>query len=252
MSPKSCQLDSFLRGSVAIPRSKGRASATSARWMRSKWRKFALMRWCWHWRLGNTASSRRRNSRDQASARTQSRAGSGAGGCGAATVASSRRAAGDSAHGRDGSRGRMRRGGAAEPPPSRGAVGHAPPARKGPARHRQPPRDARTQRHPDRSLEPPPRDITRKHGIPLTSPARTLLDLAVTLPQRELDRAVEEAEVQRRVSLHSLNEQFGRTVAPRHRGTRQSDPHRPRVHPPRSGAANARVDPRVKARRTRP
>jgi very-short-patch-repair endonuclease/predicted transcriptional regulator of viral defense system len=62
-----------------------------------------------------------------------------------------------------------------------------------------------------------PRDITRKHGIPLTSPARTLLDLAVTLAQRELDRAVEEAEVQRRVSLHSLNEQFSRY--PSHRGT---------------------------------
>jgi very-short-patch-repair endonuclease len=61
-----------------------------------------------------------------------------------------------------------------------------------------------------------PRDATRKHGIPVTSPARTLLDLAATLPQRELDRAVEQAQVQRQASLHSLNEQFARY--PGHRG----------------------------------
>ena len=34
-------------------------------------------------------------------------------------------------------------------------------------------------------------DATRKDGIPVTSPARTLLDLAATLPQRDLDRATE-------------------------------------------------------------
>jgi very-short-patch-repair endonuclease len=62
-----------------------------------------------------------------------------------------------------------------------------------------------------------PRDATRKHGIPVTSPARTLLDLAATLPHRDLDRAVEQAQVQRQASLHSLNEQF--TRYPRHRGT---------------------------------
>jgi very-short-patch-repair endonuclease len=62
-----------------------------------------------------------------------------------------------------------------------------------------------------------PRDATRKHGISVTSPARTLLDLAATLPQRELDRAVEQAQVQRQASLHSLNEQFARY--PGHQGT---------------------------------
>jgi very-short-patch-repair endonuclease len=62
-----------------------------------------------------------------------------------------------------------------------------------------------------------PHDATREHGVPVTSPARTLLDLAATLPERELDRAVEEAQVQRRVSTHSLNEQFSRY--PAHRGT---------------------------------
>ncbi len=62
-----------------------------------------------------------------------------------------------------------------------------------------------------------PRDATRKHGIPVTSPARTLLDLAATLPPRDLNRTVEQAQVQRQVSLHSLNEQFQRY--PQHRGT---------------------------------
>jgi len=62
-----------------------------------------------------------------------------------------------------------------------------------------------------------PRDATRHQGIPVTSPARTLLDLATTTPQRALDRATEEAQVQRRVTPHSLNEQFSRY--PRHRGT---------------------------------
>jgi very-short-patch-repair endonuclease len=59
-------------------------------------------------------------------------------------------------------------------------------------------------------------DIRRHRAVPVTSPARTLLDLGSTLPQRQLDRAVEEAQVQRRVSLHSLDEQFARY--PGHRG----------------------------------
>ena len=62
-----------------------------------------------------------------------------------------------------------------------------------------------------------PTDATRTHGIPVTSPARTLLDLATTVSQRDLARATEEAQVQRRVSTHSLNEQFSRY--PTHRGT---------------------------------
>jgi very-short-patch-repair endonuclease len=62
-----------------------------------------------------------------------------------------------------------------------------------------------------------PTDMTRKDGIPVTSPARTLLDLATTLGPRDLARATEEAQVQRRVSTHSLTEQFKRY--PQHRGT---------------------------------
>jgi predicted transcriptional regulator of viral defense system len=60
-----------------------------------------------------------------------------------------------------------------------------------------------------------PRDRTRRHGIPVTSAARTILDLAAAADQ--LERALNEAMLQRRVSLRSLNEQFSRY--PRHRGT---------------------------------
>jgi very-short-patch-repair endonuclease len=62
-----------------------------------------------------------------------------------------------------------------------------------------------------------PADITAHRNLPVTSPARTLLDLARFLPSRALTRAIEEAEVQRRVTPHSLDEQFKRY--PRHRGT---------------------------------
>lgn len=37
-------------------------------------------------------------------------------------------------------------------------------------------------------------ETTRHHGIPVTTPARTLLDLAVVLSRRRLERAVDEAE----------------------------------------------------------
>ena len=59
-------------------------------------------------------------------------------------------------------------------------------------------------------------DNARRHELPVTSPARTLLDLATILTPKELARAVNEAEVQRRVTPHSLNEQF--TRYPHHRG----------------------------------
>ena len=62
-----------------------------------------------------------------------------------------------------------------------------------------------------------PRDARSRHGIPTTSPARTLLDLATQVPQRELDRAVNQARVTKLVSDTSLNEQFSRY--PLHRGT---------------------------------
>ena len=63
-----------------------------------------------------------------------------------------------------------------------------------------------------------PRDATRHHGVPVTSPARTLLDLAVHSTREELGRAVEEAQVHRLVTDASLTEQFKRY--PTHRGGR--------------------------------
>jgi very-short-patch-repair endonuclease len=61
-----------------------------------------------------------------------------------------------------------------------------------------------------------PADAMRHHGIPVTSPARTLLDLATRVAQRDLDRAVEEAQVLRVASIPSLDEELSRY--PRHRG----------------------------------
>jgi very-short-patch-repair endonuclease len=61
-----------------------------------------------------------------------------------------------------------------------------------------------------------PADATRIHSIPVTSAARTLLDLAADLPQRDIDRATDEARIHRLVTDHALNEQFIRY--PRHPG----------------------------------
>jgi very-short-patch-repair endonuclease len=62
-----------------------------------------------------------------------------------------------------------------------------------------------------------PADATSHHGIPATSPARNLLDLATQLDARDLSRAVDEARVNRLASDRSLDEQFSRD--PHHRGT---------------------------------
>jgi very-short-patch-repair endonuclease len=69
--------------------------------------------------------------------------------------------------------------------------------------------------HRCRNLDPA--DATRRDGIPVTSPGRTLLDLATQDTRRVLARAVEEAQIRRVVTDHSLNVQFQRY--PKHRGT---------------------------------
>ena len=61
-----------------------------------------------------------------------------------------------------------------------------------------------------------PHDARHHHAIPVTSPARTLLDTAIHLFDRDLARAVEEAQIHGLVTDHSLNEQFQRY--PHHRG----------------------------------
>ncbi len=60
--------------------------------------------------------------------------------------------------------------------------------------------------HRARRLDP--RDSTQRDGVPLTTPTRTLLDLAAHIDARALTRAIEEAEVQRlttRTELAALN-----------------------------------------------
>ena len=56
--------------------------------------------------------------------------------------------------------------------------------------------------HPRKDLHPhcavlPPDEITTHEGIPVTTPARTLLDLAAVVPRNQLDRALNEAEIRR-------------------------------------------------------
>lgn len=70
--------------------------------------------------------------------------------------------------------------------------------------------------HRTRSL--PPRDVTARAGTPITTPARTLADLAAYLPPRRLRRAVRQALSDRRVTLRQLTEVMNR-LGPR-RGSR--------------------------------
>ncbi len=51
-----------------------------------------------------------------------------------------------------------------------------------------------------------PREMTLHDAIPVTAPARTLLDLAAMLPRRAVERAVDQAEVLRLFDLRALNE----------------------------------------------
>ncbi len=55
-----------------------------------------------------------------------------------------------------------------------------------------------------------PRETRRREGVPVTSPARTLLDLAGVLPERDLARAVEEAQVLKLATPRELAHVTGR------------------------------------------
>jgi hypothetical protein len=59
------------------------------------------------------------------------------------------------------------------------------------------------------TLEPP--DITKVDGIPCTSVARTLLDLADVIPRRGVERAVDQAEVLRLFDLGAVREVLARS-----------------------------------------
>lgn len=62
------------------------------------------------------------------------------------------------------------------------------------------------------------RDITARDRIPITTPARTLLDVAAILTPHRLEQAVAEAQVQRLVDRRALTDQLHRN--PRRAGTR--------------------------------
>jgi hypothetical protein len=47
-------------------------------------------------------------------------------------------------------------------------------------------------------------EVTRRHGIPVTRPARTIVDLAATVEAEELERALEQVRLRRLVSTHDL------------------------------------------------
>jgi very-short-patch-repair endonuclease len=61
-------------------------------------------------------------------------------------------------------------------------------------------------------------ELARVHGLPLTGPARTLLDLAASMRSWELERLIEEAHIQRLTTraelLASLERARGRAGAP--------------------------------------
>jgi very-short-patch-repair endonuclease len=60
-------------------------------------------------------------------------------------------------------------------------------------------------------------DRTRRHNITITAPARTLLDLAAVVPQDDLDRAIEQAQVMKLVTSTALHALL--TSHPGHHGT---------------------------------
>lgn len=77
-------------------------------------------------------------------------------------------------------------------------------------------------RHPAIRIRPvaeplDPADVRIRDGLPMTAPARTLLDLATVLTERDLRWALEEARVLRLVSGTELRAVTARY--PRHRGT---------------------------------
>jgi hypothetical protein len=60
-----------------------------------------------------------------------------------------------------------------------------------------------------------PHDFTIEHGIPATSVARTLLDLAAVLPSNDLAVAIDRAERQRLFDLTAVNDSLGRAKGKR-------------------------------------
>jgi very-short-patch-repair endonuclease len=55
-------------------------------------------------------------------------------------------------------------------------------------------------------------EVTRRTGIPVTTPARTLLDLSPSLPRRRLERAIDEASYQRLLRSGALEATIARNA----------------------------------------
>jgi hypothetical protein len=68
-----------------------------------------------------------------------------------------------------------------------------------------------------RALRLVPTDITAVAGVPVTTVARTLLDLAAVVPRRALERAFDQAEILRVFDLNALRDQIDRN--PGHPGS---------------------------------
>jgi very-short-patch-repair endonuclease len=62
--------------------------------------------------------------------------------------------------------------------------------------------------HYSRGLDPA--DVTHHKGIPTTTPARTLVDLCAVVPARQLERAYEQAEIQRLTTFNAVVEALER------------------------------------------
>jgi len=78
-------------------------------------------------------------------------------------------------------------------------------------RHRRPRHGIRVRRAPVDS-----RDLRTRHGLPVTSPARSLIDFAATATHREVEDAVAEARVKRLIrpgELEAVAERLGRRAA---------------------------------------
>lgn len=69
--------------------------------------------------------------------------------------------------------------------------------------------------HTTRSLHPD--DLTRRDGIPCTTPARTIVDLAAVLPSHAMRRVLENAQIERIFDLTAITAALNR--APGRKGT---------------------------------
>ena len=82
--------------------------------------------------------------------------------------------------------------------------------------------------HRCQSLQP--RDVTRQHGVPTTTPARTTLDIAPRLGHKQLTRAVNDALREKILRPAALADVLERN--PHHPGTKLLEPFVDRPHNP--------------------